>query len=202
MRAAALNQPDIRDRILAVAEQLFRAQGYAKTTVADIARECEMSPANVYRFYESKAAINEAITGVLLKRCEDMCLAVVSERRSATERVRRLILECHAFACEQFLKDNKVHEIVIKALNEQWAVIDAHSQRIWRLFASLVEQGIAGGEFTTQDVATAADCLFNTMWGLCHPQIVAERLANDRGRQAAALADFVIRALKAPLNHG
>jgi AcrR family transcriptional regulator len=34
--------------------------GYQKTAVADIARELGMSPANVYRFFPSKSAINEA----------------------------------------------------------------------------------------------------------------------------------------------
>ena len=49
---------DTRDRILEVAERLFRVIGYQKTTVGDIAKELRMSPANVYRFFESKKAIH------------------------------------------------------------------------------------------------------------------------------------------------
>ena len=45
-------EPDTRERILVVAERLFRQIGYQKTTVADIAKELRMSPANVYRFFE------------------------------------------------------------------------------------------------------------------------------------------------------
>ena len=45
-------EPDTRERILVVAERLFRQLGYQKTTVADIAKELRMSPANVYRFFE------------------------------------------------------------------------------------------------------------------------------------------------------
>ncbi len=36
-------EPDTRERILAVAERLFRQIGYQKTTVADIAKELRMS---------------------------------------------------------------------------------------------------------------------------------------------------------------
>ena len=43
-------ETDTRERILVVAERLFRQIGYQKTTVADIAKELRMSPANVYRF--------------------------------------------------------------------------------------------------------------------------------------------------------
>ncbi|MGO6907884.1 helix-turn-helix domain-containing protein, partial [Rhizobium ruizarguesonis] len=38
-------------RILDAAERLFRHYGYSKTTVADIARDLGMSPANIYRFF-------------------------------------------------------------------------------------------------------------------------------------------------------
>ena len=45
-------ETDVRERILVIAERLFREIGYQKTTVADIAKALQMSPANVYRFFE------------------------------------------------------------------------------------------------------------------------------------------------------
>ena len=54
-------ESDTRERILEVAERLFRLIGYQKTTVGDIAKELRMSPANVYRFFESKKAIHMAV---------------------------------------------------------------------------------------------------------------------------------------------
>ena len=53
--------PTTRCRILAAAERFFREIGYQKTTVADIAKSLGMSPANVYRFFDSKRSINEAV---------------------------------------------------------------------------------------------------------------------------------------------
>src|SRR5262245_2184149 len=52
-------ETDTREKILVVAERLFRQMGYQKTTVADIAKELRMSPANVYRFFDSKKSIHE-----------------------------------------------------------------------------------------------------------------------------------------------
>ena len=45
-------EQDTRERILAMAERLFREIGYQKTTVADIAKELRVSPAGVYRFFD------------------------------------------------------------------------------------------------------------------------------------------------------
>ena len=64
-------EADTRDRILVVAERLFRQIGYQKTTVADIAKELRMSPANVYRFFESKKAIHEGVARGLMGEVED-----------------------------------------------------------------------------------------------------------------------------------
>ena len=55
------NEKDIRQAIIEAAERLYRKYGFQKTTVADIARELHMSPANVFRFFASKSEINEAV---------------------------------------------------------------------------------------------------------------------------------------------
>ena len=63
-------ESDTRERILVVAERLFRQIGYQKTTVADIAKELRMSPANVYRFFDSKKAIHEGVARALMGEVE------------------------------------------------------------------------------------------------------------------------------------
>ena len=76
-------ETDTRERILVVAERLFRQIGYQKTTVADIAKELRMSPANVYRFFDSKKAIHEGVARTLMGEVE------VEAQRIAPAPVRR-----------------------------------------------------------------------------------------------------------------
>ena len=54
---------EARRRILEAAEEQFRRVGYHRTSVADIAAQLGMSPANIYRFFPSRDAINESICG-------------------------------------------------------------------------------------------------------------------------------------------
>lgn len=196
MRSASITQPEIRRQILEAAERLFRALGYAKTTVADIAHECAMSPANVYRFFESKVAIREAITELLLAEVEDRAKAVAAEQRSASERLRKLLLETHSFSCERFLKESEVHELCIKAMQEQWGVIDAHIHRIRAIVRALIAEGMKSGEFAKADLDFTETCVNNAMIPFCHPQIVAEQFAKDQKRQAVAMGEFLVKALK------
>jgi len=59
-----VTQPDTKQRILAIAAELFARQGYTGTTIADIARELGTTTAALYYHFPSKAAI---LGGLLAK---------------------------------------------------------------------------------------------------------------------------------------
>ena len=50
-----------RDRILRAAMTRFKHYGYGKTTMAEIAADCDMSPGNIYRFFPAKIDLAEAM---------------------------------------------------------------------------------------------------------------------------------------------
>src|SRR5271166_4959226 len=84
---------DTRARIIETADGLFRRLGFAKTTVADIAGELGMSPANVYRFFASKNAIVEAICHRHLGTIENEAWSIARSQAPAAARLERLFLE-------------------------------------------------------------------------------------------------------------
>src|ERR1700691_6795250 len=88
-------ETDTRERILAAAWRLFRQIAYDKTTVADIAKELHMSPANVYRFFDSKKAIQEGVARDLMGDVEDVVNAVATKHGSAGERLRQVMTTSH-----------------------------------------------------------------------------------------------------------
>ncbi|MEM9284527.1 MAG: helix-turn-helix domain-containing protein, partial [Pseudomonadota bacterium] len=56
-----LSEAETRDLILDEAGRLYTEIGYDKTTIADIARACGFSSANVHRVFGTKARINRAM---------------------------------------------------------------------------------------------------------------------------------------------
>src|SRR5580704_2853024 len=88
-------EPDTRERILVVAERLFRQIGYQKTTVADIAKEMRMSPANVYRFFDSKKSIHEGVARGLMGGVEEAAQAIAAQSGPAEVRLRELMKTIH-----------------------------------------------------------------------------------------------------------
>src|ERR1700742_4085367 len=88
-------EADTSSRIVVTAERLFREIGSQKTTVADIAKALKMSPANVYRFFDSKKAIHEAVAHRLMGEVEQAATAIAEKHASATERLRELLMTIH-----------------------------------------------------------------------------------------------------------
>lgn len=183
------------NRILDVAERLFKHYGYAKTNVADIARDLGMSPANIYRFFSSKAEIHKALAQRMLIASREVAFANARREVCAAERLRDHFLGQHQITVETLLHDNKVHEMVVVAIEEQWSVVEEHIVALRSIVAGLVREGIAAGEFRDQDADLAADNLCDCMVTLCHPQIIAECLIESRRNTPADLVEFAIRAL-------
>ncbi|MDP9835964.1 AcrR family transcriptional regulator [Neorhizobium huautlense] len=183
-------------RILDTAERLFRHYGYTKTNVADIAKELGMSPANIYRFFASKAEIHQALARRMLAASYDLAVANVRSGKTAAEGLRLYALGQHRMTLETMLHENKVHEMVVVAIEQQWKVIEEHIERIRVLVAELIDQGIKAGEFRQQDVEIASDCFMQATVSLCHPQIIADCLAERRHATPEDLVEFAVRALR------
>ena len=75
------------ERIGQAAIRLYREIGYRKTTVADIARGASMSPANLYRFYPSRRALDEAVVAELLEGVSAVAANAARRGGSGPERL-------------------------------------------------------------------------------------------------------------------
>src|SRR5205814_4781372 len=142
---------DTRARIMETAEALFRRLGFAKTAVADIAAELKMSPANIYRFFESKNAIVEAICRRCLSEVEEKAWAVARSKTSAAQRLERLILEILAYHNENMVTEHRVNELVVAAIEESWNTIRAHKDVMRNIIELILRDGIDTGEFERVD---------------------------------------------------
>ena len=183
-----------RERILVVAERLFRQIGYQKTTVADIAKELRMSPANVYRFFDSKKSIHEGVARGLMGEVEDAAQTIASGRGPAATRLRELMTSIHHMNAERYVGDSKLHEMVEIAMEESWDVCVSHMERITETIAGVIGEGAASGEFEVSDVPLAAMCACTGMMRFFHPQMIAQ-CANKPGPSIGEMIAFILAGL-------
>ena len=188
-------ESDTRERILVVAERLFREIGYQKTTVADIAKVLRMSPANVYRFFDSKKAINEGVARGLMGEVEEAAQAIVIRPGPAADRLRELLTTVHRMNSERFVGDSKLHEMVEIAMQEDWDVCVTHIECCTGIIGEVIAQGVASGEFEAPDLPLAALCTCTGMIRFFHPQMIAQAI-NKPSATIDQMVDFLFRALE------
>ncbi|WP_298965203.1 TetR/AcrR family transcriptional regulator [uncultured Methylobacterium sp.] len=190
--------PSTRCRILQTAERFFREIGYQKTTVADIAKTLRMSPANVYRFFESKKAINEAVVGRLIAEAEAR-ITVIADRPGlgAADRLRDIITVMHRDALDRCETHPRMHEMIEAAMSESWDVCRVHVDRITDVLSRVVAEGVARGEFAPQDPAIAGRCIHTAILRFCHPLLIL-KCPEDLAPELDAMIAFILAALRAP----
>jgi AcrR family transcriptional regulator len=187
-------ETDTRSRIVATAERLFREIGYQKTTVADIAKSLKMSPANVYRFFDSKKAINEAVAERLMGEVEAALDAIIARPEPAARRFRDLVDAIHRMNTDRYTGSQRMHKMVEVAMIESWPVVQGHIERVLGLFEQLMAEGKASGEFVLDDPRRAALCAKTAILRFLHPQLLVQ-CANESGPSLDEMTDFVLVAL-------
>ena len=183
--------------IVTVAERLFREMGYQKTTVADLARDLRMSPANIYRFFPSKSAINEAVCSRILTTLLERLWAIARGPGQPEDRLRRLFTAAQRETIALFFNEKRMHDMVAAALEEHWGVIEEFIQEFEKALRHIILDGQADGRFERTDPNRTARLVHKTMLGFVHPQVISEcGMPDDLAAVAAEMADFVLRALK------
>ncbi|HKD26427.1 MAG TPA: TetR/AcrR family transcriptional regulator [Xanthobacteraceae bacterium] len=179
------------------AEALFRRLGFAKTAVADIAAELDMSPANVYRFFPSKNAIVEAICRRCLAEVENNAWAVVRAKGPAGQRIERLILEILRYHKENFLTEQRVNDLVVAAIELSWDAIRAHKDVMRTVVEVIVRDGIEAGEFEPVEPRETAELILRSVLCFTHPVVLGQCIeeGEDVEAQARASVRFVLRAI-------
>ena len=160
-----------------------------------------MSPANVYRFFDSKKAIHEGVARVLMGEVEIEARRIAQASGPAPERLRELMITVNRMNSERYVGDSKMHEMVAIAMEEDWDVCVAHMDCIASVIGEVIVQGAASGDFEAPDLQLASLCACTAMMRFFHPQMIAQ-CATKPGPTIDQQIDFVLAGLGAGKSAG
>ncbi len=189
---------DTRARILQEAETQFRHYGYDRTTVADLARACGMSPANIYRFFSSKGDIIATIADLSLRAIEAPAETIAQGEGSAAARIEACLVEMYRGKVAHYIAEERVHALVEMVCREHRDVVDAHRQRTAEVLAQLIAEGQARGEFhRDDDPAAAAAVIQDACLKFLFPVSIGLFSDEPLEQQLRATIAFLLRGLAA-----
>jgi AcrR family transcriptional regulator len=156
-----------------------------------------MSPANVYRFFDSKRSITAGVVSRQMGDIDAALQVIAAQSHSATERLHEMLITIFRMNSERFAGDSKMHEMVAVAMEENWDVCQAHIDKIIVVTARVLADGMTSGEFRQADPIVTALCVLTAMLRFIHPQLIAQ-FADKPSATHEQLMDFVLIGLRAP----
>jgi len=187
-----------RERILHAAMDRIKHYGYGKTTMAEIAADCGMSPGNIYRFFEAKIDIAEAMARRHYAEQHLETAAIARQKDLAPdERLRALFfkkMRDNYVLVEQNAKVLELAEVLGQErpifYNEQLA-----SERVF--LGALLEEGAEAGVFVTGDYTFIAEMLQSATVKFAFPQLLSQLTLPKLERELHGVLDLLLNGLYA-----
>lgn len=185
----------IRAQIVQAAGDHFLRYGYGKTTVSDLAKAIGFSKAYIYKFFESKQAIGEAICTDCTSSILEHARESVAGGRSATEKLRNLFRSITERTLEYLFEEQKLFEIVVSSVMEGWSSPKLYMDQIEVMLQEILLEGRASGEFerkTPLDETKRA--ILQAMQPFIHPMMLEHNLDRTTER-LTEVVNLILRSL-------
>lgn len=165
-----------KQMIVEAARQRFSHYGYGKTTMAEIASDCEMSVGNLYRFYKNKEDIAvEGARACMTDKAETAELAA-TEASTAMEGLHAYFLarlrHMHGFVSQA----PHMQELVQLISGKHKDMLQHFENRAIESIRTVVQSGIDGSEIRDCDAASIAADLYHATNKYNMPMCVAAPL--------------------------
>jgi TetR/AcrR family transcriptional regulator, cholesterol catabolism regulator len=188
-----------RERIVATAVELFHQNGLGNTTLEAVAEKMNVTKPFIYSHFKSKSELLAEICSHGIRASLDVLNRVAASGGSATEKVQTMVRDFMLAVLE-----NQGHIAIYtreqKHLSKQDSdAIDDMRREFDRKFCALLNEGVARGEFTVDDVQMASLAI----GGIVSWSYVWYRPAGrlTRLETAERIADLVLAMIQAKPGH-
>jgi AcrR family transcriptional regulator len=182
--------------ILAAAYARFQRFGFSKTTMAEIAGDCGMSAANLYRYFKNKEDIGVHTARCRLQETEAVARRVVERPGlSAREKLEAFILEVHHWIAKRIENETFVQDLAAYILMKRRDLVYAHCDRLAALMAEILRQGNESGEFEVADPLAVAKTILDAYQLFYHPLLIAQQMEREFDTEAHRVVELLVRGL-------
>jgi AcrR family transcriptional regulator len=189
---------DARTRILDAAVDQLRRHGPAKTGVVDVARALGVSHAAVYRQFDSKDALFDAVAERWLAAVSQPLEEIANRRGKPAKRLEEWLTTLIAIKRRKVTDDPELFATYHAVAEAAHKVVSAHVAHLQDQLRHIIADGIASGDFTVSDAAAAAAAVLHATAYFHHPHFVREHPADPAAERRVirlVLAGLVASAI-------
>ena len=155
-----------RERIVAAAVELFYKQGYARTTLEQVADAMNVTKPFIYAHFRSKAELLADICSRAIRRSHDSLNRALAAEGTPTQKLERIAREFMATVLSHqghaMIYSREETELEPEARES----INTLRREFDHRLVEVLQAGVAAGEFTVDDVPLTALCIGGIVgWG-------------------------------------
>jgi AcrR family transcriptional regulator len=197
-RRAGRPSVDRRDEILDAAERLYDAIGFEKVTVTDVARALAMSPANLYRSFANRQAIDEAVTTRALSGVEDAAWQVA--RTAAADPIgafERLCMDIALKMRDLLFRRGRASDLCLAATRGNWPPVRAFMDTLHGVIRHVIAEGQRQGVMHTElPLEQTAASVVSAMAKVWHPIMLDTFGVAELEHETEGLVVLLLAALR------
>ncbi|HUB85381.1 MAG TPA: TetR/AcrR family transcriptional regulator [Rhizomicrobium sp.] len=192
-----MTKDSVRDKIIEAAKKRFSHFGYGKTTMAEIATDCSMSPGNLYRFFPGKLDIAEAIASMdyetHLTHARKIAMA---PGKPAPERLRDLLFGELRRTYQKLEKDPRALEMATQIGHERPQFVNWMLNNERKILVELMEDAEKRGEFIPPgDKEEIAEMIQSATMKFRYPQLWSKLTLPKLERELDGVLNLLFRGL-------
>lgn len=186
----------IRERIVEAAKKRFSHFGYAKTTMAEVATDCAMSPGNLYRFFPGKLDIAEAIaTEDYSNHLERLRKLAVMPDKDARQRLHDLLFEELRRTYSKLEKDPRAYEMARVIAQERPHFANWMLENERKILVELLDEAERRGEFVARDKQFTAEMIQSATMKFRYPQLWSKLSLPKLERELEGVLELLLNGL-------
>ncbi|AEI81684.1 transcriptional regulator TetR family (plasmid) [Cupriavidus necator N-1] len=181
--------------ILKAARTLIAQSGFREAQMTAIAEAAGLAIGTLYRYFPSKTELLVEVVKFTAQREVDVVAGIAMRDGTACD---RLGIAAWTFASRALRGRRLAHALVAEPVEpEVEAARLTYHRALSRVFRTIIEQGIAAGEFPEQDSTASADCIVGCLFeGLVAPLSSEAALAGvPMQSQATSIITFCLRGV-------
>lgn len=185
-----------REKIIVAARERFSHYGYPKTTIAELAEDCAMSPGNIYRFFKGKIDIAVEIARREALSAVEIIEAVLDcPLRSARQRLEEVVFADLRYTFHLLENQPKTLELaqIVVSDRPQFQIESLRRER--RVFQRILHEGKASGEFMLDNVPATTIALHAATTKYRYAQLFTNQTLAELERELAHVMTVIIRGL-------
>ena len=194
-RTIAKDHDQKRAQILKSAARVFADEGFDRASMAQLARECGISKANIYHYYNSKDAILYDILETYLRELRDTVCGLDLTNRTPAERLQCVVREI-LFAYQGVDDEHRVQTSGMSALPEDLQKPLRGYQRDMVMFLNTIIQEAAPDVFDDDPVKLRSATM--SVFGMLNWYYMWNTGAGSKAREdyAKVVSDLTLGGLK------